>query len=323
VNVNFSQAVSGFDFSDLSLTRDGVNVSLSASNNPTSGDGGVTWTVPNLSSLTTATGTYVLSVVAGGVADTAGNAAAGASDTWQDFPTWLSTSSIANWNGTTKTLTVSGASTIVGDPLADLPAITCNSGFASLAINPPAGTQVNVASLTLANGAVATVTNHGANPVRALALNSNPTIDATSKLDLTNNVLVVRNGNLTGIRTQVHATFAAGAWIATGGITSSTAALDVAGVTALGYAANSQSGNRTSFAGITGLTGTAVFVKYTYYGDSDLSGETNLDDYTLFLTGYQHAGSTWEFGDYDYSSQTNLNDFTLFLSGYQKQGARQ
>ena len=47
-----------------------------------------------------------------------------------------------------------------------------------------------------------------------------------------------------------------------------------------------------------------MLVKYAYYGDSDLSGATTLDDFTLFLHGYQNGGgggSTWLLGDYDYS----------------------
>jgi hypothetical protein len=62
-------------------------------------------------------------------------------------------------------------------------------------------------------------------------------------------------------------------------------------------------------------------VKYTYYGDNDLSGATTLDDFTLFLAGYQNGGTTWAQGDYDYSGLVTLDDFTLFLKGYQQQGA--
>jgi hypothetical protein len=63
-----------------------------------------------------------------------------------------------------------------------------------------------------------------------------------------------------------------------------------------------------------------VLVKYTYYGDADLSGITTLDDFTLFLNGYQTAGTTWVQGDFDYSGLVTLDDFTLFLAGYQNQG---
>jgi hypothetical protein len=125
---------------------------------------------------------------------------------------------------------------------------------------------------------------------------------------------------LSGIQSQIAATFANGAWTGTGGITSATAAADPGQFTALGFASNATL-NKTSFAGVTGLTSAAVFVKYTYYGDSDLSGNTTLDDYTLFLNGYQNSGSTWSRGDYDFNGLTTLDDFTLFLKGYQNEGA--
>jgi hypothetical protein len=35
-----------------------------------------------------------------------------------------------------------------------------------------------------------------------------------------------------------------------------------------------------------------VLVKYTYYGDADLSGTTTLDDFTLFLAGYHQQGTS-------------------------------
>ena len=64
-----------------------------------------------------------------------------------------------------------------------------------------------------------------------------------------------------------------------------------------------------------------MIVKYTYYGDADLNGQTDLNDFALFLNGYQNAGTDWLHGDFDYNGQTNLDDFTLFLAGYQNQGA--
>ena len=38
------------------------------------------------------------------------------------------------------------------------------------------------------------------------------------------------------------------------------------------------------------------------------------------LGGYQSAGSTWFQGDYNYSELVTLDDFNLFLAGYQQQG---
>jgi hypothetical protein len=102
---------------------------------------------------------------------------------------------------------------------------------------------------------------------------------------------------------------------------SSTAAANAGGTTAIGYGTAGFL-NKSTFKGVTPLNTTDVLVKYTYYGDNDLSGATNLDDFTLFLGGYQNSGTTWAQGDYDYSGLVTLDDFTLFLKGYQQQGAQ-
>jgi hypothetical protein len=85
VAVVFSEAVQQFDVTDLSLTREGAAVTLGAAQAPTSADG-VTFTVPNLGTLTGQWGNYVLSVIpaaTGTIVDRAGNAfAAAASDAW-------------------------------------------------------------------------------------------------------------------------------------------------------------------------------------------------------------------------------------------------
>jgi hypothetical protein len=145
------------------------------------------------------------------------------------------------------------------------------------------------------------------------------TTAGTGKLDLTNNSLVVRNSNLAAVQNLIKQAFNNGSWSGPG-ITSSTAAANAIHLTALGVASNADL-NLTSFKGVTGLTTGDVFVKYTYYGDADLNGVTTLDDFTLFLRGYQNAGTTWFKGDFDYSGTVTLDDFTLFLLGYQQQGA--
>jgi hypothetical protein len=108
-------------------------------------------------------------------------------------------------------------------------------------------------------------------------------------------------------------------WNGPGGILSSSAAANPDHLTALGSASNAERGF-TSFGGVSGLTADDVIVKYTYYGDADLSGAVTLDDFTLFLGGYQNAKTTWLAGDFDYSGSVTLDDFTQFLAGYQRQG---
>jgi hypothetical protein len=154
-------------------------------------------------------------------------------------------------------------------------------------------------------------------------------IAATAKLDLADHAMVVRTGGLVAVRTMVAAGFARGAWNGNGGIVSTAAAAaaagaapDAGGVTGIGYASAAIL-SRTTFAGVSDIAPEDVLVRYTYTGDSDLTGAVTLDDFTLFLDGYhsQSAGKrTWLFGDYDDSGLVTLDDFTQFLFGYQDQG---
>jgi autotransporter-associated beta strand protein len=146
------------------------------------------------------------------------------------------------------------------------------------------------------------------------------TTAGSGKLDITNNSAVMKNMSVAAVQAEIVKAFNAGQWNGNGGITSSTAATASPAVTAIGFASNGIL-NKSEFKGVTGLDADDVLVKYTYYGDSDLNGATTLDDYTLFLNGYQTAGNTWVQGDYDYNGLVTLDDFTLFLAGYQQQGA--
>ncbi len=65
IDIQFTRAVIGFDLDDLSLTRDGGDNLLSASQTLTSADG-VNWTLSELDALTGAEGRYELAVVASG-----------------------------------------------------------------------------------------------------------------------------------------------------------------------------------------------------------------------------------------------------------------
>lgn len=85
IQVVFSEPVSGFDMADLQLTRDGGANLLTASQTLTTSDQ-TTWTLGNLSGLTTHDGAYVLTltVVGAGIRDLAGNSfVTGSSTSWQ------------------------------------------------------------------------------------------------------------------------------------------------------------------------------------------------------------------------------------------------
>jgi autotransporter-associated beta strand protein len=145
------------------------------------------------------------------------------------------------------------------------------------------------------------------------------TTAGSGQLDVTDNSMVIKGMTVAQVQAEIVKGFNAGQWNGVGGLTSSTAATALPAITAIGFASNGVL-NKSEFRGVSGLDADDVLVKYTYYGDSDLNGATTLDDYTLFLNGYQTAGTTWVQGDYDYNGQVTLDDFTLFLAGYQQQG---
>jgi hypothetical protein len=89
VTIAFSEAVTGFDLADLRLTRNGSVVPFAGTETLATSDGGLTWTLGNLSTLTSAPGTYALTLVAAGsgIVDGGGRSInADASDTWVTNP---------------------------------------------------------------------------------------------------------------------------------------------------------------------------------------------------------------------------------------------
>jgi ELWxxDGT repeat protein len=245
-------------------------------------------------------------------------------DAPEPLPAWVAPGSAAKWNSATRTLSVTGAATIVADPgagqpPAEQPLVVADGPGAALTIAPaPATSQVTVAGLWLASGATATLADAPAGRVLIVTA-SGLSIAGGSALDLTDNDMIVRGGTELAVRDFAAAGFAGGTWSGPG-LRSTAAATDAGHLTTLGVAANAQLG-RTEFAGVTGLAPGDILVKYTYEGDADLTGAVTLDDFTLFLTGFQHSKSTWFAGDFDYNGRVTLDDFTLFLRGYQGQGA--
>jgi hypothetical protein len=130
----------------------------------------------------------------------------------------------------------------------------------------------------------------------------------TSKLDLTNNALIVHNGNLSAITNQLKTGFNAGSgyWNGTGGIISTAAASDTRHLTTLG----SRLSDGTVFDGVNTTT-TDVLVKYTYYGDADLNGTVNGADYQQIDNGFGMHLSGWSNGDFNYDGVVDGSDYSL------------
>jgi hypothetical protein len=115
------------------------------------------------------------------------------------------------------------------------------------------------------------------------------------------------------------------------GIASSAAAADTTHLTALGVILN-DNGSGTPLYGTGGtiaptFDGSAlpgdgdILVKYTYYGDANLSGAVDASDYSLIDNGYLNHLTGWYNGDFNYDGVVNGSDYTLIDNAYNMQGA--
>jgi autotransporter-associated beta strand protein len=191
------------------------------------------------------------------------------------------------------------------------------------------GTTINAGTLVAGHsdafGSGPVTINNGAaraqaNLPKAFSIASITTMGSGS-FDLTDNAMVVKSSSLTAVRDLITQGYNNGDWLGSG-ITSASAADDPNSLTAIGFASNADQ-MASTFEGVSGLDSNDILVKYTYYGDADLSGTVDLDDFNLFLAGYQAPGSvpqTWLYGDFDYSGTVDLDDFNLFLAAYQANG---
>jgi len=113
--------------------------------------------------------------------------------------------------------------------------------------------------------------------------------------------------------------YAGGAWTGNG-ITSNTAAANVAAPhkTALGYAEASDifGSFPATFRGQNVPDNTAVLIRYTPYGDADLSGTVDTIDFNQLATNFSQSNKLWHDGDFDYSGTVDTLDFNLLATNF-------
>ena len=64
----------------------------------------------------------------------------------------------------------------------------------------------------------------------------------------------------------------------------------------------------------------AVLIRYTYYGDTDLNGVINFDDYARVDSGFNNHGTDWFHGDFDYNGHVDFDDYALIDLAFNTQG---
>ena len=108
------------------------------------------------------------------------------------------------------------------------------------------------------------------------------------------------------------------------GITSSRAATDVNAFFQVGAASNLDLGltnwvsaptavHPAGYIWATSLAANSILIKMTYFGDANLDGVANNDDYALIDLGAGSAGalSGWGYGDFNYDGVIDGNDYAL------------
>ena len=142
-------------------------------------------------------------------------------------------------------------------------------------------------------------------------------LSATSRLDITNNAFIVDHApgdpQLDAIRALVTAARNGGAWDGPG-ITSSDAN---ANEFAVGYAASNAifTNFPATFAG-QAIDDTSVLIRFTRYGDANLDGQVNLQDFNRLATSFGSAAALWDDGDFNYDGNVNLQDFNLLAANF-------
>ena len=152
--------------------------------------------------------------------------------------------------------------------------------------------------------------------VGSLSIPGSPAPAAT--LDLTNNKLVIdyaTDSPLLAVRDLIGSGYANGSWSGTG-ISSSTAAANPG--YALGYAESSALfTNFPATFGGQSVDDTAVLLGYTLYGDANLDGQVNLQDFNRLASNFGASGSgVWSQGDFNYDGNVNLQDFNRLASNF-------
>jgi autotransporter-associated beta strand protein/probable HAF family extracellular repeat protein len=193
-------------------------------------------------------------------------------------------------------------------------------------------------ALSIAGGAAVIVASHGTGSrflLQPTTLSIAGSTDAwTGKLDLADNDLVVQSGNLASVTNQVKQGYASGNWNSASGITSSAAAANSSHLTALGVILNTINGTTPLYGSGDSLglfdgtspAATAVLVRYTYYGDTDLNGTVDGTDYSRIDNAYsadkthpaEYTG--WFNGDFNYDGVINGSDYTLIDNAFNFQG---
>jgi autotransporter-associated beta strand protein len=191
---------------------------------------------------------------------------------------------------------------------------------------------INLALLSIGSAGAITVNSAGLHANRTVVeVNSlmfaNTPAAPQGLLNLKDNDLVVHNGNLSNILSEIAAASDEGQWNGTGGITTSAAV--AGGITTLAAVLNDDE-TRTHTPLYTTFDGqpvidSDVLVKYTFFGDANFDGIVNASDYLAIDNGFDSQTSSdvltgWQNGDFNADGKINGDDYTLIDNAFNSQG---
>jgi uncharacterized protein YjbI with pentapeptide repeats len=137
-------------------------------------------------------------------------------------------------------------------------------------------------------------------------------------IDIGADDLIVRNGSIADLSDMARAGLYGPTLFTGNGITSSVAEADGDRLRyAVGIVQNSYFGDAlySTFDGVPVNT-TDVLIKFTYFGDADLSGTVDDTDYFAINTGFLNDLSGWLNGDFDYNGVIDNTDYFLINNAF-------
>jgi fibronectin-binding autotransporter adhesin len=174
--------------------------------------------------------------------------------------------------------------------------------------------------LTIAEGSVrvrpASSANGAITVVKALSIAGSPAAPS-AKLDLSNTGLIIDYSGtspLATIKQNIKAGYSNNTWTGNGITSTSAGASPSNARAALGYAEASQL-NLTTFLGFP-VDSTAIVVRYTFAGDSNLDGQVDVTDLGALATSWQISGE-WRNGDFNYDGVIDVSDLGVLATNWQ------